>query len=530
MNAGTLDEPIAASTRVSYPGAGEAASRERTSYPAYRWIFLLAVVFYVFMAFRMSSVKAPWVDEGWIGSAPANWARTGSFGTPSLVPTGSWLNDELTGVNRYTYWNLPVALVAQAAWFKLLGATFVTMRSLSILCGMLALVSWFVIVSKLAGSRLAGSLAVALLSVDYTFLWSAADGRMDMMCAALGSAGAASYLIFRERHWNRALWLANTFLALALFTHPNGILPLVTFLFLLLYYDRKRLHILDVATLTPYLAIAVTWGVYILQRPDLFLAQFAANAAARSGARLAGLVHPLDAFRGEIVLRYLLHYGFQPFWGGPVPRYAIGIPFLYWAGLAAAWSYAPVRRDRGLFALLCITSLQLLSMTLFVGMKASSYLVFILPLYAAVFAVLVWKMHIRKNVLAPVALALVVLLAGCQLGTEAYKIHRNTYAHEYLPTMQFVRARVARGETVIGDSFFGFDLGFDHVKDDARLGFYSGIRPDLIIEDIWYDRWWNFQFPVEEPELHRYVCDLLETQYRVVFEKGPIRVYERRGA
>jgi 4-amino-4-deoxy-L-arabinose transferase-like glycosyltransferase len=530
MNVGTLDESIVTSTPVSHHGAEEAFSRERGTYRAYRWICLAALMFYAFMAFRMSSVKAPWVDEGWIASAPANWARTGSFGTPSLAPTGSWLVDELTGVNQYTYWNLPVALVAQGVWFKLLGATFLTMRSLSILFGMLALVSWFVIVSKLAESRLAGALTIALLSVDYTFLWSAADGRMDMMCAALGSAGAACYLVFRERHWDQALWLANTLLALALFTHPNGILPLVTFLFLLLYYDRKRLRLRDLAALTPYLALAAMWGVYILQRPDLFLAQFAANAAARSGARLAGLAHPIGALRGEIVIRYLLHYGFQPFWGGPVPRYAIGIPFLYWLGLAAAWSYAAVRRHRGLFALLCITTLQLISMTLFVGMKASSYLVFALPFYAAVLAVLVWKLHIRKHVLAPVAFALVVLLAVCQIGVETYKIRRNTYSKDYLPTVEFVRARVTQGATVIGDSFFGFDLGFDHVKDDARLGFYSGIRPDLIIQDIWYDRWWNFQFPVEEPEIHRYICDLLETQYRVVFEKGPIRVYERRGA
>jgi hypothetical protein len=288
------------------------------------------------------------------------------------------------------------------------------------------------------------------------------------------------------------------------------------------------LRLQDIAALTPYLAIAAMWGVYILQRPDLFLAQFAANAAARGGSRWVGFVHPVNALKGEI-LRYLLHYGFQPLWGGPVPRYAIAIPFLYWIGLAAAWLYAPVRRCRGLFALLCVSALQLLFMTFFVGLKASNYLVFILPLYAAACAVLVWKAHVRNALLAPLTLALIILLAGFQIGVEVYKIHRNTYANEYLPAVQFVRTRAAAA-TIAGDSYFGFDLGFDRVKDDARLGFYSGIRPDLIIQDIWYDRWWNFQFPAEEPELHRYVTHLLETQYRVVFEKGPIRVYERRGA
>ncbi len=81
-----------------------------------------------------------------------------------------------------------------------------------------------------------------------------------MMCAALGAAGVACYLTFRERHWNRALWLANTFLALAFFTHPNGVLPLLTFLFLLLFFDRKRLRARDAAALTPWLALATAWG------------------------------------------------------------------------------------------------------------------------------------------------------------------------------------------------------------------------------------------------------------------------------
>ncbi len=211
-----------------------------------------------------------------------------------------------------------------------------------------------------------------------------------------------------------------------------------------------------------------------------------------------------------------------------MPRYAIGIPFLYWIGLAAAWLYAPVRRCRGLFVLLCVTTMQLLLMTFFVGLKAPNYLVFILPLYAGVCAVLVWKAHARNALLAPLALSLTILLAGFQTGVEICKIRRNTYANEYLPAAQFVRARATAGATIVADSYFGIDLGFGRVKDDARVGFYSDLRPDVIIQDLWYDRWWNFQFPQEEPEIDRYVSELLDTKYRVVFEKGPIRVYERR--
>jgi 4-amino-4-deoxy-L-arabinose transferase-like glycosyltransferase len=529
MNAGTLEERATVPASVLNESAGEALPRKPVYKSAYFWIFLFAVVYYVAMAFTMASVKSPWVDEGWIPSSPANWARTGSFGTPGLAPTGSWLVDELTGVNRYNYWQLPGAVLVQGCWYKLFGFSLFTMRSLGILFGLFALISWFVIVSRLSESRLAGSLAAALISIDYTYIWSAADGRMDMMCAALGAAGIACYLVLRERRLGRALWLASTLLALACFTHPNGLLSVMSLLFLLFYYDLKRLRLPDLATLTPWLALAALWGVYILQRPDLFLAQFAANAAARAGSRWVFFSHPLRALSGE-ALRYLFHYGFMPLWGGPVPKYVIGIPFLYWAGLAAAWFYAPVRRCRGLFALLCVTSIVLAVMTLFVGLKSANYLVYIVPLYASVFAVLIWKVHVRNIAVAPIAVVFAALLVGCQTGAEVYKVHRNTYANEYLPAVRFVRDRAGGGKTIVADSCFGIDLGFDRITDDARLGFYSGVRPDLIIQDIWYDRWWNFQFPVEEPELYRYVTHLLETQYRVVYEKGSIRVYERQGA
>src|SRR5207244_10329460 len=125
----------------------------------------------------------------------------------------------------------------------------------------------------LSGSRLAGSLTTAFLAVDYTFLWTAADGRMDMMCAALGWAGVAWYLALRETRWTLALLLANSFLALSLFTHPNAVMPLLTFICLLIYFDGRRVSWPDLGLLTPYLVLAVLWGAYILERPDYFLAQ-----------------------------------------------------------------------------------------------------------------------------------------------------------------------------------------------------------------------------------------------------------------
>src|SRR5207302_2682606 len=132
---------------------------------AYIWILASSAVCYLFLAFSIAKVKIPWVDEGWVASAPANWVTTGSFGTPSLEPTGTWLNAELTGIRDYTYWNLPVGILAQALWYKAVGFDLLKMRALGILCGLLAILSWFAVVAELSGSRLAGSITAALLSV-----------------------------------------------------------------------------------------------------------------------------------------------------------------------------------------------------------------------------------------------------------------------------------------------------------------------------------------------------------------------------
>jgi hypothetical protein len=51
----------------------------------------------------------------------------------------------------------------------------------------------------------------------------------------------------------------------------------------------------------------------------------------------------------------------------------------------------------------------------------------------------------------------------------------------------------------------------------------------LIVEDLWYEWWWNRVFPQDEPEVTRYVNNLLSSDYRLAFERGPFRVYERRG-
>src|ERR1022692_3578433 len=61
-----------------------------------------------------------------------------------------------------------------------------------------------------------------LAGTDFVFIMRAADGRMDMMSAALGYAALAAYLVLRNRSLNLAVFSAHSLVVLSGLTHPNG--------------------------------------------------------------------------------------------------------------------------------------------------------------------------------------------------------------------------------------------------------------------------------------------------------------------
>lgn len=189
-----------------------------------------------------------------------------------------------------------------------------------------------------------------------------------------------------------------------------------------------------------------------------------------------------------------------------------------------------MRRDSGRFALLCLGSLQLVFLTFFVGLKIPTYLILALPFFAALVVVGIILAFRNGSSFSWGSVILAGVLVLCQLGTLLSFIKADSYHREYLPTVQFVREAVGqKNEMVIANDYFGFDLGFGRLRDDERLGFYSGLHPDIVIEDEFYTFCWDRVFKVQEPEVASYVRQLLGTQYRLVFSRGPYRVYERRG-
>src|SRR3954447_278341 len=308
----------------------------------HRSILGCILVVYLLLAVGGARTLLPWCDEAWFSSPALNLINAGYMGTSVLDPTADFRTNHIEGINRYTYWIVPLYPVTQALWDKLLGFSLFTVRLYSVAWGLVALASIYVILNTLSGRRGVALLGMALLAIDFQFLWSASVGRMDMMCVALAQAGFAAFLHFRTRNFPLAIFASQSLVAAAGLTHPMGAGEFVGLLFLTLYYDWKRIRFSHVALAAiPYVVGAAGWGLYIMKDPALFFSQFGGNAADRFA-----LISPLETLRLQITERYLNMYGFAPDTQG-FSHAKIVVLIAYAAGLIGALATKDIRNHKG---------------------------------------------------------------------------------------------------------------------------------------------------------------------------------------
>ncbi|MDQ1522651.1 MAG: hypothetical protein QOE47_575 [Pyrinomonadaceae bacterium] len=506
-----------------------ALAGERFSLNGRQRLVLLVVVACASLALAFGSAltKSPWSDEAWFAQAGLNLATRGEMTTPVLETTGT----NFKGLDRHTYWVMPLHLVTQAGWYKIFGFSLFSMRALSAVFGVLALFAWYVVVKRLSGNKWVALLTFVLLAFDYIFVMGASFGRGDMMSMSLGASGLAAYLHLRERNFARAVLVSQTLIAACGLTHPNGGVAFFSgLLFLTLYFDRARLNWRHLALAAiPYAVGAIGWGAYILQAPADFVAQFTANAS--TGGRMSGLTSPLAAIRNEITLRYLTAYGLgghSPGTTGPVWIKSL-VLLAYVVALAGCLSVRAIRSHKGYRALLILTGIFFLVLTFFDGQKLSFYLVHIVPLYSALVAAFVYWCYSTRFVPAwALALCLCGLLA-IQTGGILYRMKLNPYGRSFIPAVNFLKAQSKPNSTVMGSAVLGFGMGYERVLDDVRFGFNTGKRADfLVINDVYEDSIKHYRAGGEGAELARHMNNLLDSEYRLVYDEHLYRIYARR--
>jgi len=495
------------------------------------WGALLVALAFLAFALTLVFTKGPWVDEAWFTGPGLDLVTHGRFGTLLLDPAGSHLRlyntgAFLQGINQHTYWVMPIHLLQLAAWGKLFGFSIFSMRMPSVLWGGVTLASIGLIVRRLYQGRGAALVAAGVLAIDFGFVNGASDARMDMTCAALGFAALAAYLCLRETNFPAAAIIAHTLAAAAVFTHPNGVFASAGLVLTMLWLDRHRVRPLTVASIAaPYLLFGLLWAIYYLQAPAEFAAQISANSAARASDVLA----PWRGIWREINGRFRNHF----FPEGGMGKLKITGLLVYLAAPGTLACAPKLRRTSGCRLLLCLTLLQFLCLSVFASLKVASYLVYILPYFAAATGIAtsyLWSSHGRR-VRVLCAAALLCYAAVQTAAVMNLSFVTAGYRKEFIPLTAYLKSTLQPHDLVMGPAQLGFSLGFENPQlvDDVWFGYWSGRRPTFLVVDRGYYE------PVIETATSRgiptpgYFAALFKS-FQLVREFNGYRVYRRARA
>jgi hypothetical protein len=495
---------------------------------AYSWIAALILCVYLALACGTALTKRPWCDEACFANPGVDLITRGSFGYTAMDPTGyalliGWV---FPRVQTHAYFIMPFDPLLQAGWFKLFGVSVFTMRSLHIVFGLAALFCWGFLVLRLSGQLPAALLAMALIVVDRSFVYAAADGRPDMTSAAFGVAALAVYMGFRESRLSLAIFLANACLAASVLSHPIGGVSAFGLLYLAFHFDRARLawrHILFAAV--PYVAGFGLWGWYISLDPEAFQKQFLANA---STGRFGGLSAPLLGFWREIAIRYMERFYLPPYAAG-WKKLTVLIPVLYGSAALICCFILPARKNEAARIFGRLALLYFVVFSVLEGTKADFYLVHMTPLLCCCAAIWIYSWCLIGGARRLTGAAVALLLVVFHIGWNVYSISRDPYRQSYTAITAYIKQHEGPHALVMGGGELGFDLGFyGPVLEDATLGYYSGKQPDFVVVDDKCYRQTIYELQFKAPDVYRHVMKVLNQDCEKVFTSGSSDVYARR--
>lgn len=478
---------------------------------------------YLVLAFGLASTKAPWCDEAWFVNPAYDLAFHGRMSSNVLEPSGHYLNAYLRGVQERTYIFPPNHLVALAGWFRIFGFSALVTRAYSICWSALALVAMFYVLLRLFPDHRVARLATLLTAIEFIFLWSTADGRPEAIANSLAICSVAVYLHFREENLGKAILTSQLLAAAGVFAHLNALLIVFSLAGMAWYLDRKRFQLRYLAFASaPYIFFAGLWSLYILQKPSDFVAQFFPQAG--YSERWKGFLRP-DFAIGTEIDRHLSAYCLDGLWPGVMNGWMVIVPFLYLS--AVVWFWRSRRKlEPSQRAFLVFTIVLICGMTFLNGFKGYFYLIYVVPIYVAIFAAWLLDLWARSRAAKLVAASMAMAFVIVQLSTSIQHIRADEYHRDYVPLIDDLAHYRSDGKTIVGTAALGFGLNFRGFKDDIREGTYSGLRPDVLVIDRSYRKFAGM-FETNEPPVFAHIVKMLSTNYRLAAQHGSFWILER---
>ena len=488
------------------------------------WGLAAVLLLYLVLAVSLDRTFLPWCDEAWFASPGLNLVAKGQFGTSVLDETAVWGLRNLRGLHTHTYWFMPLHPLIVAGWILIAGSSLFALRLLSAAWGVVALLAWYLTARKLSGEVRPALFAVALLAIDFQFLWCAGEARMDMMTEAFIASSFAAFLWLREENFSRAVLASQTLMACAAMTHPISLGAFAGLLFLTLYDDWRRIRVRHLAlAAAPYLVAFCGWALYIRQDPSMFWDQFYGNITGRL-SRPGGFFESLWAQFSE---RYLWVYGMAPDTRG-FSHIKIVLFAAYAGGIAAALLMPDFRNRRQYRALLLLIAVETFVYSNLDKGVQIFYLVHIMaPVIVLLGLVMDWILRTKRAPLwALTSVGALILLV--QLSVTVSRIRADGYHSLYLDTTNYLKQHTSPGDLIMGSSELGFELGFDgNLVDDFRLGYITGKRPEIIVLDKNRYQEWIPKLKTFQPDAWRFTTALIARDFKEVHRNAAYITYAR---
>jgi len=110
------------------------------------------------------------------------------------------------------------------------------------------------------------------------------------------------------------------------------------------------------------------------------------------------------------------------------------------------------------------------------------------------------------------------------LGTSATLLVKNNFGRTIEPLRHALEHRALPEGSIYGAPELGLYIGFEHLIDDLRLGYYTGKIPDYIVIDR-RSREWLDKTEDSEPDVVRRSRDML-AKGKIIFSDSEFQLYQ----
>jgi len=201
---------------------------------------------------------------------------------------------------------------------------------------------------------------------------------------------------------------------------------------------------------------------------------------------------------------------------------------IYVIGVVAALATPLIRRRQGYRALFVIGLAIWIIMSLVDKDIHPFYLVhFMLPIIAilGVWMAMAWQKGLAPQWLVAALAAVLVLV---QAAVFISRFRADPYDALYRSSATYLKDHMRPEDRVFGSAELAFELGWgDRVIDDFRLGYKTGKKARFVVLDQNRYQEWIPNLQMYDPAAYRQIRDMLDHQYRMVYQNAGYEIYER---